>query len=61
VLLAISYAHLGSIDEARSAFREVLRLQPDFSLAGAKQVFAGANEDFVERVVAGLRKAGLKE
>jgi adenylate cyclase len=60
-LLAIGYAHLGRIEEARAAFREVLRLQPDYSLAGAKQVFAGADEEFVERLVAGLRRAGLKE
>jgi adenylate cyclase len=60
-LLAISYAHLGRIDEARSALREVLRLQPDYSLAGVRQIYAGANEEFVERVVAGLRKAGLEE
>jgi adenylate cyclase len=61
VLLAVSYAHLGRIDEARSAFREVLRLQPDFSLAGARQTLAAANDDFVEGLVAGLRKAGLEE
>ena len=61
VLLAVSYAHLGRIDEARAAFREVPRLQPDFSLAGLRQMLAVANDDFVERVVAGLRQAGLQE
>jgi adenylate cyclase len=61
VLLALSYAHLGRIDEARSAVREVLRLQPGFSLAGFRQTLAAANDDFVERLVAGLRKAGLEE
>ena len=61
VLLAVSYAHLGRIDDARSAFREVLRLQPDYSLAGFRQTLAAANDEFVERLVDGLRKAGLEE
>jgi TolB-like protein/Tfp pilus assembly protein PilF len=60
-LLAISYAHLGKIDEAQSELREVLRLQPDYSLTGVRQIFAGMDEEFVERLVAGLHKAGLKE
>jgi adenylate cyclase len=60
-LLAISYAHPGRIEEARSAFREVLRLQPDYSLAGLRQIYAGEHEEFAERLVAGLRKAGLEE
>jgi TolB-like protein/Flp pilus assembly protein TadD len=60
-LLAISYAHLGRLDEAQAEFGEVLRLQPDYSLAGVEQVFSGADPGFLERVIGGLRKAGLKE
>ena len=60
-LLAISYAHLGRLDGARAEFREVLRLQPDYSRLGVEQVFAGADPGFLERLIGGLRKAGLKE
>ena len=32
-----------------------------FRWPAVRQLFAAANDDFVERVVAGLRKAGLEE
>ncbi len=59
--LAASYAHLGATDQARAALQEYLRLEPDFSLARVR-VFSGTFEpSFIERLVDGLRKAGLKE
>jgi adenylate cyclase len=60
-LLAATYAHLGRLDEARAESREVLRLQPDYSLAGVRLIFRGADLDFLERHIDGLRKAGLEE
>ena len=60
-LLAASYAHLGRLDEARTAFQECVRLQPEFSLAVFKATYASARPEFVERYSDGLRMAGLKE
>jgi TolB-like protein len=60
-ILAASYGRLGRLEQARAEFREVLRLQPDYSLAGVKLIFRGADPEFVERFVDGLRKAGLEE
>jgi tetratricopeptide (TPR) repeat protein len=59
--LAASYAQLGRIEEARSALQKRLRVQPNLSLASMKRVLVGADPDFVERYLDGLRKAGLKE
>jgi adenylate cyclase len=61
VVLAASYAHLGRLDEARKASEEILRLQPEFSVAASKRTLSAADEDFTQRCMDGLRKAGLKE
>jgi adenylate cyclase len=58
--LAAGYAHLGRMDEARAALKEMLRLQPQFSLSALKVVLASAAPDFVERLIDGLCKAGLE-
>jgi adenylate cyclase len=62
-VLAVSYAHLGQIDEARSALEDRLRVQPSFSLAGTEELFSrmGMHPDFAERYLDGLRKAGMQE
>jgi tetratricopeptide (TPR) repeat protein len=59
--LAASYAHLGRLDEARTALEEGLRLTPEFSLGSLQLITLGANPDFVGRMTDGLRKAGLPE
>jgi pentatricopeptide repeat protein len=59
--LAVSYAHLGRLEEAREALQEMHRLQPGFSLADLETIFASADRDFVERVSTGLRIAGLEK
>ena len=61
LMVAASSAHLGRLDEARTACREVLRLQPDFSLAAYRVLFESSDPDFTERYFDGLRKAGLPE
>jgi adenylate cyclase len=60
-ILAASLAQLGRLDEARSAFEQVLQLQPQYSLAGTRTALAAADPDYLKRYIDGLRKAGLKE
>jgi TolB-like protein/Flp pilus assembly protein TadD len=63
-LLAAALAHLDRMDEARDAVRAGLALNPDFTM---RRYLAGAASDHPtfmaqrERVVAGLRKAGVPE
>ena len=61
VLLAACYGQMGMIDEAREAWREALRVNPDYSLDQRRKVLPYKNPDDFERVVEGLRKAGLPE
>jgi adenylate cyclase len=58
-LLAASYGHLGRFDEARAAWQEVLRVNPDFSLEYRRKVLPYKNPEDFELMVDGLRKAGL--
>jgi adenylate cyclase len=58
-LLAASYGHLGRIEEARAAWQEVLRVNPDFSLDYRRKVLPYKNPEDFELLVDGLRKAGL--
>jgi TolB-like protein/class 3 adenylate cyclase/tetratricopeptide (TPR) repeat protein len=58
-LLASSYGHLGRFDEARAAWQEVLRVNPDYSLEYRRKVLPHKNPEDFELVVDGLRKAGL--
>jgi TolB-like protein/class 3 adenylate cyclase/tetratricopeptide (TPR) repeat protein len=61
VLLAASYGQLGLIDEARSTWREVFRVSPNYSLEHRREVLPYKNPEDFERIVEGLRKAGLPE
>ncbi|WOS66009.1 adenylate/guanylate cyclase domain-containing protein [Sinorhizobium fredii] len=58
-LLAASYGHLGRFDEARAAWQEVFRVNPDYSLEYRRKVLPYKNPDDFELAVDGLRKAGL--
>ncbi len=59
VLLAASYGQMGRIDEAREAWREMLRVNPAYSLQHRRKVLPYKNPADFESVVDGLRKAGL--
>ena len=61
VLLAASYGQMGLPEEARAAWREALRVNPDYSIDQRRKVAPYKNPADFERIVEGLRKAGLPE
>ncbi|WP_259186074.1 adenylate/guanylate cyclase domain-containing protein [Rhizobium sp. BK176] len=61
VLLAASYGHLGRFAEARGEWEEVFRINPDYSLEHRRKVLPYKNPADFERIVDGLRKAGLTD
>jgi adenylate cyclase len=61
VLLAASYGQMGLVEEAREAWGEALRVNPTYSLEQRRQVMPYKNPNDFERIVEGLRKAGLPE
>jgi tetratricopeptide (TPR) repeat protein len=58
--LAFVYSEVGREAEARAEAAEVLRLSPNFSLAGVRQRFPLKDPAALERILTALRKAGLK-
>jgi len=60
-VLAASYSHLDRIDEAHHAFEEMVRVQPGLSEQSLRQFYQFADDDWLQRLLDGLRKAGLKE
>jgi adenylate cyclase len=60
--LAASYAQLGRIDEARTEAREVLRIEPTYTINGTqKQVSVFKHQEHADHYFSGLRKAGLPD
>jgi adenylate cyclase len=60
-ILAACYAELGRLEEARAEIAEVLRLNPSYSLEGLRQTMPFKDPADLERHLAALRKAGLRE
>jgi adenylate cyclase len=58
--LAAVYSELGQAAEARAEVAEVLRLNPNFSLAVHKQRMPIKDPAVLERHIAALKQAGLK-
>jgi adenylate cyclase len=61
MLLAACYGQMGLVEEAREAWRELMRVNPAYSLEQRREVLPYKNPEDFERIVAGLRKAGLPE
>jgi adenylate cyclase len=59
MMLASCYGHLGRADDARAAWAELLRVNPDFSLTQRERVLPYKNAADFQRIVEGLAKAGL--
>src|SRR5271166_3951000 len=60
-LLAAAYGQMGMVEEAREAWRGLMRVNPDYSLEHRRKVLPYKNPDDFESFVEGLRKAGLPE
>ena len=61
VLLAASYGHLGRAEEAKASWAEALRVNPDYSLEHRRQILPYKDPRDFDRLVEGLRKAGLPD
>ncbi len=59
VLLAACYGHLGRADDGRAEWTEALRINPEYSLEHRRRVLPFKDPGSFERIVEGLRKAGI--
>jgi TolB-like protein/Tfp pilus assembly protein PilF len=60
-MLAASYALLGRLDDARAEVEALLRVQPGFSIAFARNTTIAGSAGYQDRYLDGLRKAGVPE
>ena len=61
LVLAASYNNLNRIEDARKAVKEILRIQPDFSLKYFASTLPTKNQEKFDKAINDLRKAGLPE
>ena len=61
VILACALARQDRLDEARVAVEAARRVRPDLSLSVIKRFFRHFHPEYGERLIDGLRKAGLPE
>jgi adenylate cyclase len=59
MLLAACYGHLGRTADARAAWAELLKVNPDFSLPQRARVLPYKHASDFQRITEGLAKAGL--
>jgi adenylate cyclase len=59
MMLAACYGHLGRIEEARAAWAELLKVNPDFSLEQRERVLPYKDPRDFARIADALAKAGL--
>jgi adenylate cyclase len=60
IILAADYSSLNRNSEAAAAAKEILRLNPHFTLEAHAKILPYKNKADIERMVAALRRAGLK-
>jgi adenylate cyclase len=60
MFLASCYGHLGRAEEARAAWAELLKVNPDFSVMQRARVLPYKDPGDFQRIVDGLAKAGLQ-
>jgi adenylate cyclase len=60
IMMTVVYSWSGREEKARAEAAEVLRIQPKFSLEKFATKLVNKNQDYKERFVGALRKAGLK-
>jgi adenylate cyclase len=58
-LLAAIYGHLGRVDEARTQWRDLLQINPNYSIEHRRKVLPHKNPADFDLFVNGLQKAGL--
>ena len=61
VLLAAAYGQMGLVEEAREAWRGALAVNPAYSLEQRRQVLPYKDPADFDRIVGGLRKAGIEQ
>ena len=61
VLLAACYGHLDRKEDAKQAWDEVIKINPEYSLAQKAKVLPYKNNADWERLIDGLRKAGITQ
>jgi adenylate cyclase len=59
MLLASCYGHLGRVEEARTTWAELLKVNPDFSLTQRARVLPYKQASDFQRIAEGLAKAVL--
>ena len=60
-LTAASYSSLNRTEEAQKAVKEVLRIDPNFSLKYYAMTIPYKHQENTDKFVEGLRKAGLPD
>jgi adenylate cyclase len=61
IILASSYSFLNRAEDAHKVVKEVLRIDPDFSLERWSKIIPYKHQETVDKIVEALRKAGLPE
>ncbi len=61
VLLASIFGHLGRHEEARDSWEQVMKINPAFSLEHRRRILPYRNPADFDKIVEGLRKAGISQ